>query len=77
MLYIVQEAFIVAFKAMNSFRGLSSEKTWIMTIARNKLHDWYRKQFRNRERFEDEALAEGLDKFENLASELGHVQCLG
>jgi RNA polymerase sigma-70 factor (ECF subfamily) len=66
---IVQEAFTAAFKAMNGFRGLSSEKTWIMAIARNKLHDWYRKQFGNRERFEDETLADGIEKLENLASD--------
>ncbi|MCX7710342.1 MAG: RNA polymerase sigma factor [Clostridia bacterium] len=43
---IVQEAFAAAYQSMESFRGDSSERTWIIGIARNKLHDFYRKQMR-------------------------------
>lgn len=65
---IVQETFIAVFKSMNSFKGLSSEKTWILSIARNKLHDWYRRQFRSREKLsfvDEEACNEKLEKLES------------
>jgi len=43
----VQETFIKAYKAMDSFRGESSEKTWLFAIAANACRDirrlaWYR-----------------------------------
>ena len=43
----VQEAFLKAYRAMDSFRGESSEKTWLMRIAINVCRDfqrtpWYR-----------------------------------
>lgn len=30
---------------MDRFKGLCSERTWIYKIARNKLNDYYRKQY--------------------------------
>lgn len=43
----VQETFIKAYKALDSFRGESKEKTWLYSIALNVCHDmrrsaWYR-----------------------------------
>lgn len=43
----VQETFIKAYKAMDSFRGESSERTWLYAIAANVCRDirrlaWYR-----------------------------------
>lgn len=43
----VQETFLRAFRSMNSFRGESSEKTWLIRIAINCCRDfrrsrWYR-----------------------------------
>ncbi len=35
----VQETFIKAWRSMDSFRGDSSEKTWLMKIAINTCHD--------------------------------------
>ncbi len=39
---IVSESFIKAFENIKKFKGESSFKTWIYTIARNKIIDWYR-----------------------------------
>lgn len=44
---VVQEAFLKAFKNMESFRGESSERTWLIRIAINCCRDyrrsaWYR-----------------------------------
>jgi len=40
---LVQDSFVSAFKARESFRGTASEKTWLTTILRNKIIDYYRK----------------------------------
>jgi RNA polymerase sigma-70 factor (ECF subfamily) len=41
---LVQETFLSAVKAKDAFNGLSSEKTWLTTILRNKVVDFYRKK---------------------------------
>lgn len=66
---IVQDSFTGAFRAMDGFRGQSSERTWIMAIVRNKLFDWYRKQYGNKARFQNEIQAvepEQMGDFESL-----------
>jgi RNA polymerase sigma-70 factor (TIGR02943 family) len=41
---LVQETFLSALKAQKSFKGDSSEKTWLTAILRNKIIDEYRKK---------------------------------
>ncbi|MBT1700452.1 sigma-70 family RNA polymerase sigma factor [Fulvivirgaceae bacterium PWU4] len=41
---LVQETFLSAVKAKDTFNGLSSEKTWLTAILRNKVIDFYRKK---------------------------------
>jgi RNA polymerase sigma-70 factor (ECF subfamily) len=59
---MTQDIFLDAFKGMDGFKGLCSERTWIFRIARNKLSDFYRKQYRRKIEFIDiwDPLAEGL-----------------
>ncbi len=38
----VQETFMTAFKKIDSFEGRSSIKTWLFTILKNKIIDYYR-----------------------------------
>jgi RNA polymerase sigma-70 factor (ECF subfamily) len=45
---ITQDIFLDVFKGMGGFKGLSSNRTWIFTIAKNKLFDFYRKQYRQK-----------------------------
>jgi RNA polymerase sigma-70 factor (ECF subfamily) len=40
---LVQETFIAAIKAKDSFRNDSAEKTWLAAILKNKIIDHYRK----------------------------------
>jgi len=40
---LVQETFLSALQNLASFRGDSSEKTWLFTILKNKIIDHYRK----------------------------------
>ncbi len=43
---LTQEIFLDVYKSFSSFRGLCSERTWIYRISRNKLNDFYRKEYR-------------------------------
>lgn len=40
---LIQETFLSAYKSKDSFRSDSSEKTWLTTILKNKIIDYYRK----------------------------------
>ena len=42
---ITQDIFLDVLKGLNGFKGLCSERTWIFRIAKNKLYDFYRKQY--------------------------------
>lgn len=42
---ITQDVFLDVFKSLNGFRELCSIRTWIFKIAKNKLFDFYRKQY--------------------------------
>lgn len=41
---LVQETFVAAIKAKDTYRGDSSEKTWLVSILNNKVIDYYRKK---------------------------------
>ncbi|MHC4945232.1 MAG: RNA polymerase sigma factor, partial [Planctomycetota bacterium] len=45
---IVQETFLAALKAKDSFKGRSSERTWLIGILKNKVIDHFRKMSRER-----------------------------
>jgi RNA polymerase sigma-70 factor (ECF subfamily) len=40
---LVQEVFIAAWENLNSFRGTSLLRTWLLGIARHKVEDYYRR----------------------------------
>lgn len=42
----VQETFLAALKARDTFAGASSEKTWLVGILKNKIIDYFRKMSR-------------------------------
>lgn len=44
---LVQETFLSAWKARDSFKGQASEKSWLFTICKNKIIDHYRKKARD------------------------------
>ncbi|MDP8245632.1 MAG: sigma-70 family RNA polymerase sigma factor [Candidatus Hinthialibacter antarcticus] len=45
----VQETFIAAIRAKDSFKGKSTVRTWLIGILRNKIHDMLRKKYREQE----------------------------
>lgn len=44
---IIQETFIAALSSKNKFEGKSSEKTWLFSIMKFKIADYYRKHYKN------------------------------
>ena len=46
---IVQETFLSAWRARDTYNGLASEKNWLYTICKNKIIDYYRKASTNKE----------------------------
>lgn len=45
---LVQETFVAALTAREQFKGKSSEKTWITSILKNKILDYFRKRYREK-----------------------------
>src|SRR5215472_18275796 len=45
---LVQETFLAALKARDSFRGQSSDRTWLVGILRHKIYDHLRRICRER-----------------------------
>lgn len=41
---LVQDTFLQAIRSIGSFKGQSSEKTWLISILKNKIIDYYRKK---------------------------------
>ncbi len=60
---ISQEIFLAVYKGLSGFKGLCSERTWVFRITKNKLNDFYRRQYSHKiELIEiDSQLAEQLD----------------
>ncbi|MDC3415413.1 RNA polymerase sigma factor SigX [Aquibacillus salsiterrae] len=50
---IIQEVYIKVINAYDTFKGESSEKTWLFSIARHVTIDFFRKQQRKRNRIID------------------------
>jgi RNA polymerase sigma-70 factor (ECF subfamily) len=60
---LVQETFLAALKAKDSFKGRSSERTWLIGILKNKIIDHFRKQAKERpisEQGEDQVVEEAF-----------------
>ena len=60
---LVQDTFVAAFKNYESFRGDSAFKTWITSILKNKIFDYYRKSRRTQK---NESFEDKVDEFNNL-----------
>lgn len=46
---LVQDTFLGALSALESFEGRSTEKTWLISILKRKIIDYYRKNARSKE----------------------------
>jgi RNA polymerase sigma-70 factor (ECF subfamily) len=45
----IQETFLAALQSRKSFRGLASEKTWLISILKRKIYDHFRRISRDRQ----------------------------
>jgi len=43
---VLQETFLAALKSVDTFRGDSSPRTWLVGLLRRKIADYYRKRYR-------------------------------
>jgi RNA polymerase sigma-70 factor, ECF subfamily len=71
---VVQDTFVRAFGSLDSFRGESSFRTWLLTIARNLLRDRQRGRKRTKQHVEiqDDHLVSSSDALEGaIAAETG------
>lgn len=67
---IVQETFLAAYKGREGFKGESSEKTWLTSILKNKLIDFYRKK--NKEKPLVQYLNETAEAFQSAIFDQGN-----
>jgi len=65
---LVQDTFLSALRAQDSFKGKSSEKTWLIAILKRKIIDYYRKNSKN---IEDNLIDKGKP-FKNSGFFSGH-----
>jgi RNA polymerase sigma-70 factor, ECF subfamily len=67
---VVQDTFVRAFGSLDSFRGESTVRTWLLTIARNLLRD--RQRGRKRAKFhveiQDDDIVSSLDALEGTVA---------
>jgi RNA polymerase sigma-70 factor (ECF subfamily) len=64
---LMQDTFMAALKSTGSFKGQSSEKTWLISILKHKIFDYYRKKH-----LLSEKQMEYRDETEDYFDEKGH-----
>ena len=69
---LVQDTFVSAFKGKDNFKGTASEKTWLVTILKNKIIDHYRKAS-TRNQINISQLGDAADYFFDTTGEDGHT----
>lgn len=50
---LVQEVYVKVLRSYNSFKGESSEKTWLFSVAKHVTFDYFRRQKRKRKRINE------------------------
>lgn len=67
---LVQDTFVSAYKGKDKFKGIASEKTWLVTILKNKIIDHYRKAS-TRKQINISQLGDAADYFFDTAGDDG------
>ncbi len=57
---IVQNTFLSALESLHRFEGKSGPKTWLFSILKNKIADYYRQKYKQVENFSVSDAADGL-----------------
>ncbi len=69
---LVQDTFVSAYKGKDNFKGTASEKTWLVTILKNKIIDHYRKAS-TRKQINVSQLGDAADYFFDTTGEEGNT----
>ena len=69
---LIQDTFFSALKAKDSFKGESTERTWLTAILKRKIIDYYRKKAGQKESFTINANENTDDAFEQTGIGQGH-----
>lgn len=76
---MVQEVFIKAMRGVKNFKGFSTPKTWLFTIARNTALDYYRKKGHEKQlpydNLADSAYDESVESKLQLKEEMHDLYC--
>lgn len=67
---VVQETFLAAFKSKDSFAGNSSERTWLISILRNKIIDHIRAKYKEKAVTDIKNVEQSVDDFFDQANHL-------
>ncbi len=59
---LVQEAFLSAFQAYGNFKGASNVKTWLFSILKHKIADYYRLKYKENSEVTSEIIDKYFDK---------------
>lgn len=62
---LVQETFVAALRGADRFEGRSEVKTWLISILRNKITDYLRKEIRDRKRQDRDKAEQEPTTFKN------------
>jgi RNA polymerase sigma-70 factor (ECF subfamily) len=70
---LTQETFLAVYQSIQNYSGRSSETTWVIGIAKNKLYDFFRSRFRQKKwseplgdtDFTDDRLEDTILSYEN------------
>ncbi len=65
---MVQETFLAALKGLDGFRGNSSERTWLFSIIKRKIIDFYRRQAANPQ----QSFSDYIMPFHTGGKDVGH-----
>lgn len=72
---VVQNTFLSAFEAYSKFEGKSSPKTWLLSILKNKIADYYRQKYRQAELLSEQDNSESLfDQYGRLKTPCSSIQ---
>jgi RNA polymerase sigma-70 factor (TIGR02943 family) len=69
---LIQDTFLSALKAKDSFKGESTERTWLTAILKRKIIDYYRKKAGQKESFTINTNEAEDNAFEQTESGQGH-----
>jgi RNA polymerase sigma-70 factor (ECF subfamily) len=60
---LVQETLLAAFQSMQNYAGTSKERTWLTSILKHKIYDYFRKKSREQTVLESDLDLSGTDVF--------------